>query len=111
MNLETTILLGICGYGAVQALLTERSETLQQIHRNFSETFYIFASGVLALSTLDAFGPWSLKGAVSYAAGRALYLVLSAPPLRGLRKWAWAASIAGIVGVLGELVRAALMRA
>jgi uncharacterized MAPEG superfamily protein len=106
MVIETTILLGVCLYGAVQAALAQRSETLQQVHRNFSETFYLFAAATLALVLLDAFGPWSLKGAIVYGAGRALYLVLSMKPLRGLRKWAWAASIAGIVGVIAELTKA-----
>lgn len=105
MIVEITILLGVCLYGAVQATLTLRSETLQQIHRNFSETFYLFGAGTLALVLLNGFGPWSFKGAIAYASGRALYLVLSVKPLRALRKWAWAASIAGIVGVLGELAR------
>lgn len=105
MNIEIAILLGACVYGAAQALMTQRSETLQQIHRNFSETFYLFGAGVLALALLDGFGPWSFKGALAYASGRALYLVLSVKPLRALRKWAWAASIAGIVGVVGELAR------
>lgn len=105
MSVETTILLGMSIYGAAQALTTQRSETLQQVHRNFSETFYLFAAGVLALAMLDGFGPWSFKGAIAYAAGRTLYLLLSVKPARGLRKWGWAVSIAGIVGVLGELAR------
>ena len=105
MAVETTILLGVCLYGAAQALLTQGRETLQQIHRNFSETFYLFGAGTVALAMLNGFGPWSLKGAMAYAAGRALYLILSAKPLRSLRKWGWAISIAGIVGVLAELAR------
>ncbi|MGE0046263.1 MAG: MAPEG family protein, partial [Hyphomonadaceae bacterium] len=77
----------------------------QQIHRNFSETFYLFGAGVLALQMLDGFGAWSLKGAIAYAAGRALYLLLSLKPTRGFRKWAWATSLAGIVGIWAEVVR------
>ncbi len=105
MGVETTILLGACLYGAAQAALTQRSETLQQIHRNFSETFYLFGAGLVSLALLDGFGPWSLKGAIFYGAGRSLYLLLSIKPLRSLRKWGWAVSIAGIVGVLAELGR------
>ncbi len=105
MVVEIAILLGACVYGAVQAPLGQFSETLQQIHRNFSETFYLFAAGVIALAMLEGFGPWSLKGAVVYAAGRGSYLILSVKPLRGLRRWGWAASIAGVVGVLAELAR------
>lgn len=106
MAIETLVLLGLCIYGATQGLLSARSETLQQIHRNFSETFYVFAASILALAMLDGFGLWSFKGAVAYAVGRALYLVLSVKPLRAWRKWGWAVSIAGIVGVLAELARA-----
>ncbi|MGD9967566.1 MAG: MAPEG family protein [Hyphomonadaceae bacterium] len=105
MNVEIAILFGACVYGAAQASVSQRNETLQQIHRNYSETSYLFAAATLALLLLNGFGPWSLKGALVYAAGRALYLILSVKPLRSLRKWGWAVSIAGIVGVLGELVR------
>ncbi len=105
MAIETLVLLGVCIYGATQGLLSARSETLQQVHRNFSETFYVFAASLLALAMLEGFGPWSFKGAIAYAVGRALYLLLSVKPLRGWRKWGWAISVAGIVGVLGELAR------
>lgn len=101
------VLLGLCVYGAVQALLQGRVEALQQVHRNFSETFYLFGASVLMLSMLEGFGAWSFKGAIAYAAGRLLYLALSMKPTRPLRKWAWAISMAGIVGCLGELLRAA----
>lgn len=106
MSLEIAALLGVCLYGAVQAFAAGGSATLQQVHRNFSETFYLFGAGVLALGWLGAFGPWSSKGAVTYAAGRAIYLALSIAPLRRFRKWAWAISMAGVVGVLAELIRA-----
>lgn len=105
MVIETLVLLGVCVYGAVQGSLSTRSEAPQQIHRNFSETFYVFAAAILALAMLDGFGPWSFKGAIAYAVGRALYLFLSLKPLRAWRKWGWAVSIAGIVGVLAELAR------
>lgn len=106
MAIEMLILLGAGAYGAAQALLSGPVSDLQQIHRNFSETFPLFAASVVALSMMNGFGPWSVKGAVAYAAGRMLYLVLSVEPTRSLRKWAWAVSIAGIAGCLAELVRA-----
>jgi uncharacterized MAPEG superfamily protein len=108
MPIELSVLLGVCVYGAIQALLTGPVPALQQIHRNFSETFYLFAVCVLALHALDAFGAWSQKGAIVYAVGRALYLIVSAPPLRVVRKWAWAISLAGIVGCAAEVLRALL---
>ncbi|MGD9800206.1 MAG: MAPEG family protein [Parvularculaceae bacterium] len=106
MGIELLILLGMCVYGAVQALLTGVGATIQQIHRNFSETFFLFGASVLTLEFLNGFGPWSLKGAAAYAVGRALYLAMSVKPMRPLRRWAWAVSIAGIVGCLAELARA-----
>lgn len=105
MPVELQILLGVCGYGAIQALATGPIEPMRQIHRNFSETFYLFAICILLLHALNGFGNWSLKGAVVYAAGRALYLVFSIQQLRPVRKWAWAVSIAGIVGCMGEVAR------
>ena len=95
--------------GALQALLAVPLVGLHQIHRNFSETSFLFATSVLALSILNGFGPWSLKGAIVYAAGRTLYLLFSIAPLRPYRKWAWAISIAGIVGCLAELARATMI--
>jgi uncharacterized MAPEG superfamily protein len=106
MQIEIAILLGVCVYGAAQALLTGSFASLLQIHRNFSETSFLFAASVLGLSAVNGFGPWSLKGAAAYAAGRTLYVLFSVAPLRTYRKWAWAASIAGIVGCLAELARA-----
>lgn len=106
MGIELLILLGMCIYGAAQALLTGVGAVVQQVHRNFSETFFLFGASVLALELLDGFGPWSMKGAAAYAVGRALYLAMSVSPMRPLRRWAWAASIAGIVGCIAELARA-----
>ncbi|NJM35125.1 MAG: hypothetical protein HC850_10930 [Rhodomicrobium sp.] len=105
MGIELSILLCMCVYGAAQALLTGFGAGVQQIHRNFSETFFLFGASVLSLEFLDGFGPWSLKGAAAYAVGRALYLAMSWKPMRPLRRWAWAVSIAGIVGSIAELAR------
>lgn len=106
MGIELLMLLGMCTYGAVQAFLTGVGAVVQQIHRNFSETFFLFGASVLALEFLDGFGPWSLKGAAAYAIGRTAYLAMSVNPMRPLRKWSWAVSIAGIVGCIAELARA-----
>jgi len=103
MSFELWILFGICVYGALQALATWPLESMRQIHRNFSETFYLFAVCVVVLHWLSGFGPWSQKGAAVYAAGRFLYLIFSVPQLRPLRRWMWATSIAGIVGCVAEL--------
>jgi uncharacterized MAPEG superfamily protein len=105
MSFELWILLGMCVYGSLQALVTGPVEPVRQIHRNFSETFYLFAACVVALHWLGGFGPWSQKGAAVYSAGRFLYLIFSVPQLRPFRRWTWAVSIAGIVGCVAELVR------
>jgi len=108
MKVELLVMGGVAAYGAAQALLAGPVPAVQQIHRNFSETAYLFFAVVLALAAIEGFGPWSHKGAVVYAIGRGAYLALSFGPLRRFRKWAWATSIAGIVGCLGELARAVL---
>lgn len=108
MTAEMTVLLAMSIYGALQALLTGRFEVLRQVHRNFSETYYLFSAVTLALAGLDAFGGWSMQGAVIYAAGRLLYLALSIRSLRPIRKWAWATSMAGISGCAAELIRSAI---
>ena len=111
MQIELAILLGICLYGATQAAFSSSFADLQQIHRNFSETAYLFAASVLGLHATSGFGSWSLKGTVVYAIGRALYVLFSVPPLRPYRKWTWATSIAGIVGCLAELARSTQVHA
>jgi uncharacterized MAPEG superfamily protein len=108
MTTEMILLLAMSIYGAIQAMLTGRLEELRQIHRNFSETYYLFSAIILALAALDSFGGWSMQGAVVYAAGRLLYLALSIKSLRSIRKWAWATSMAGITGCAAELIRSAV---
>lgn len=108
MTSEITVLLAMSIYGAIQALLAGRFEVLRQVHRNFSETYYLFSAIILALAGLDSFGGWSTQGAVVYAAGRLLYLALSMKSLRSIRKWAWATSMAGITGCAAELIRSAI---
>jgi uncharacterized MAPEG superfamily protein len=108
MTTEMILLLAMSIYGAIQAVLTGRLDGLRQIHRNFSETYYLFSAIILALAMVGSFGGWSMQGAVAYAAGRLLYLILSVKLLRSVRKWAWAISIAGIIGCAAELIRSAV---
>ena len=105
MTIELWMLVAVSIYGAGQFLLRGRIGRLAQIHRNFMETYLIVASSLLILYALDGFGEWSTKGAVVYAAGRALYLVFSFGPLLPLRKWTWAISIVGLVGCVAQLVK------
>ena len=50
------------------------------------------------------YGEYSEAGALLYAGGRAGYLLLTLRPLRGVRKYAWALSIAGLVGLVSQVV-------
>lgn len=105
MAIELQILFGVCAYGAVQGLIAGRFKWAEQVHRNFSETVFVFVLPILCLASADGFGSWSFKGACAYAAGRGLYLLLSIRRLRPFRKWAWAISVSGIVGCIGEVLR------
>ena len=64
--------IGRYPYGAGLPLLSSPVSGLRQIHRNFSETFYVFQARMVAPSMIGAFGAWSLKGAIAYAAGGAV---------------------------------------
>ena len=83
-----------------------RGELGAQVRRNFAETFPIFAGGVAALWAAGGFGEYSATGVSLYAAGRVLYLVLSVRPLRRVRKFSWALSVAGLIGLGVQLVLA-----
>lgn len=107
MDIELQILMGVSAYGALQGLIASHFAGLQQIHRNFSETAFLFVAIVLFLSAADGFGSWSQKGSLAYVIGRGFYLGLSIKQFRPFRRWAWAVSTAGIVGCIGELARAA----
>jgi len=107
MPTEAFILLIISLYRAAQAAITGRSGPPQQIHYNFPETFFLFAEGILLVPLVGTFGAWSAKGSAVYTVGGAACPVLPWGAARPLRKWAWAASIAGIVGVLADFIRIA----
>ena len=75
-----------------------------QVRRNFAETFPVFAGGIALLWIADGLGDYSGKGAALYLAGRVLYLLLSAAPVRSFRKFAWALSVAGLIGVGAQAI-------
>ncbi|WP_068878378.1 MULTISPECIES: MAPEG family protein [unclassified Phenylobacterium] len=78
---------------------------LGRAQRNFLETFAIFAAAVLMLDALDRAGGWlSVSGAVTYVAGRSLFLPLYAAGIPWLRTLSWNAATAGLVMVMIAVV-------
>ena len=108
MTIEIWALVLTTLLGAVQFALAQQQPVFAQINRNFLETYFIVAVTILVLATLHGFGEWSTKGAVIYAAGRALYVAFSFGVLTRMRKWTWAISIVGLVGCVAELIRVLL---
>lgn len=81
-----------------------RGEQGAIVRRNFAETFPLFVGLVSLLWAYEAFGAYSRSGVLLYAFGRTAYLVLSLRPVRPARRYAWALSVAGLVGLLAQLV-------
>lgn len=102
MSTVTACLIAAAALGSSQLAL--RGELGAQVRRNFAETFPVFvllaAIAVASGTQADAVQ----GGALLYLAGRVAYLVLSARPLRPVRKFAWALSIAGLIGLAVGLV-------
>lgn len=100
--LEIWMLLAASLLGALQGLGGAKAA---QIQRNYSETFFIFGTAIVALLVLDGFGDWSREGAAVYVAGRIFYTGTTLAGATPLRKWTWAVSMVGLVGCLGQLAR------
>ena len=98
---EWLALLAMLVFALAQVVLTS-SDVARAARRNFEATFPIFVASVLGLAVLHGFGRFSLNGAVIYAVARGLYLAMTyvAKPLRSS---AWALSIAGLLGCVGQL--------
>lgn len=78
---------------------------LERAHRNFLETFAVFAAAVLLLIVLDRTGGWlSQAGAVVYLAGRVLFLPLYAAGLPWIRTFSWNLATAGLAMVMAAVV-------
>jgi uncharacterized MAPEG superfamily protein len=77
---------------------------LDRAHRNFMETFPVFAAAVLVVEHLHAATALSQWGAVIYIAGRMLFLPLYAMGVPWLRTLSWNAATLGLVLVMAQIV-------
>ena len=78
---------------------------LDRAHRNFLETFAIFAAAVLLLMVLGRTGGWlSEVGAAIYLGGRLIYLPLYAAGVPWLRSLSWKAATAGLAMTMLAIV-------
>lgn len=73
-------------------------------HRNFGETFPLFAAAALAVVMMQKSGALSLVGCSLYVAGRALYILAYASGLPWVRTVIWQIATIGIVLVLAALL-------
>jgi len=83
-------------------LITAR---LQRAFGNFRETFVYFAVAVLVVTTMVKNNPASALGAQLYFWSRVAYVPVYAAGIPVLRTLIWAASIVGLVMVLGVALR------
>lgn len=73
---------------------------VERAHKNFVETFALFAAVVLLAHTLGKHSMLSERGAELYFWGRVVYLPVYAIGIPVLRTLIWVAAFAGIVMVL-----------
>lgn len=99
---ELYCLITAAGLGLAQSVL--RGDLGRQVRRNYAETFPLFALLVGVVLAQGSGGEMSANGALLYVTGRVLYLLLSVRPLRSVRKFAWALSVAGLIGLAAEVV-------
>ena len=77
----------------------------QRAFGNFRETFVYFAVAVLVVTTMVKNNPASALGAQLYFWSRVAYVPVYAAGIPVLRTLIWAASIVGLVMVLGVALR------
>ncbi|MDP3853016.1 MAPEG family protein [Phenylobacterium sp.] len=76
---------------------------LDRAQRNFLETFPVFVGAVLMVHALDKEAWLSAAGAVTYVAGRALFLPLYAAGLPWIRTFSWNLATLGLVMVMVQV--------
>jgi uncharacterized MAPEG superfamily protein len=81
--------------------ITRITARLQRVFGNFRETFVYFAVAVLVVTTMVKNNPTSALGAQVYFWSRVAYVPVYAAGIPVLRTLIWAASIVGLVMVLG----------
>lgn len=77
---------------------------LDRAHRNFMETFAVFAAAVLMGHLLERGGILSTAGSLMYIAGRGAYLPLYALGIPWLRTLSWNFATLGLVLVMVPIV-------
>ena len=85
--------------------ITRITARLQRAFGNFRETFVYFAVAVLVVTTMVKNTPTSALGAQLYFWSRVAYVPVYAAGIPVLRTLIWAASIVGLVMVLGAALR------
>jgi uncharacterized MAPEG superfamily protein len=85
--------------------ITRITARLQRAFGNFRETFVYFAVAVLVVTTMARNNPTSALGAQVYFWSRVAYVPVYAAGIPVLRTLFWAASIVGLVMVLGAALR------
>ena len=86
--------------------ITRITARLQRALGNFRESFVYFAVAVLVVTTMAKNNPTSALGAQLYFWSRVVYVPVYAAGIPVLRTLIWAASIVGLVMVLGAALRA-----
>lgn len=84
-----------------QSVMTGR---LDRAKWNFLETYPAFVALALALAVTGQTGGWAAGGAVLWLAARIAYLPLYAFGVSFVRSAAWAASMLGLMAMLGTLL-------
>ena len=85
--------------------ITRITARLLRAFGNFRETFVYFAVAVLVVTTMVKNNPTSALGAQLYFWSRVAYVPVYAAGIPVLRTLIWAASIVGLVMVLGAALR------
>jgi uncharacterized MAPEG superfamily protein len=90
---------------AAAPAVTTVTARLLRAFGNFRETFVYFAVAVLVVTSMAKNSPSSALGAQIYFWSRVLYVPVYAAGVPVVRTLVWAASIVGLVMVLGALLR------
>ena len=101
---STEILAAVSVAALAGAQFLIRGDQGTVIRRNFAETFPFALVAFAAIFLTQSVGKYGEAGAILYALGRFGYVLLSARPLRPARKFAWALSIAGLIGLVIQAV-------
>ena len=84
-------------------VLTGVAGRLERAHRNFMETFPIFAAAVVVAYLGSKLSPLTLWGSGLYVVARAVYAPVYAAGVSGLRSLVWGVALVGIVMVIAAI--------